>query len=55
MGKLGEGAFGTVFLAQHKLFKAKFAIKFIKKAMIKKSFLDNNQTFAELDILNELT
>ena len=51
LGNLGKGAFGTVFLSSHKLSKVKYAVKLIKKELVKKVFTDNGQVFAELDIL----
>ena len=34
LGKLGEGAFGMVFLAQHKYSAVKVAVKIMNKALI---------------------
>ena len=41
LGKLGEGSFGMVALAQHKNSGVKVAIKTIAKARIASSFTEN--------------
>lgn len=42
LGKLGDGTFGTVMLAQHLHSKAKVAIKFMSKEKIAKFFTNKN-------------
>ena len=51
LGKLGEGAFGAVFLAHHKFSAVKVAIKFMDKAVIASSFTANGESFQERDIM----
>ena len=48
--KLGEGAFGTVMLAEHKISSMKVAVKYIRKAHIKKTYADCSQHFAEIEL-----
>ena len=55
MCKLGEGSFGSVFLAKHKLSGVSVAIKVISKERIAKSFNCNNEVFQELEIMREVS
>ena len=41
IGKLGEGSFGTVYLAQHKYSTVKLAIKIMNKKSIEGAFASN--------------
>ena len=54
IGRLGQGSFGLVILAQHKNSKVKVAVKIINKAKIQRAFGDNGQEFKELDIMHEV-
>lgn len=57
MGKLGQGTFGTVLLAQHKFSEVKVAIKLIEKKTIQKimNHGQGDQTFEETEILKYCT
>lgn len=55
LGKLGEGSFGMVALAQHKFSGVKVAIKSVAKSRIHSSFTENGQEFQELQIMEECT
>ena len=52
LSKLGEGSFGTVYLAQNKYTKEKVAMKEIKKA--NKKLLSDGEIRDEIDILKKL-
>ena len=51
--KLGEGTFGTVYLATHKLTKQKVAIKIIEKKKLRKE-IDKIRLEREITILKKL-
>ena len=51
--KLGEGTFGTVYLATHKLTKGKVAIKIIEKKKLRKE-IDKVRLEREITILKKL-
>ena len=55
MSCLGNGSFGTVMLAKHKHTKIKVAVKIIDKKNIKKTFDANNQMYAELEVMKEVS
>ena len=54
IGKLGEGSFGTVLLAKHRLSGVIVAVKMIPKKHISKVFDVNKVKFAEIEIMEDL-
>lgn len=54
MGKLGEGAFGVVYMSQHKHTKMRFAVKVMQRQKIDSVYGKNEQPFEELAIAEEV-
>ena len=52
--KLGEGAFGKVYIGEHDETKKRVAIKAIARAMINRDPYIKNALFSEIDILKSL-
>ena len=50
---LGEGSFGSVCLAKHKLSQTSVAIKIIEKARIDETFTKHGEKFSEEDIMRD--
>ena len=48
LNKLGEGAFGSVFKARHKLSKARYAIKLVNKQAINRTYGKKVNLFCEI-------
>ena len=48
---LGEGAFGTVHLARHKLSQVRVAIKAVSKAKLEATYAGNSERYDEASIM----
>ena len=55
LGKLGQGTFGIVLLAKHKLSGIRVAVKMINKRPIEKAFSKvENHVYQEIQVVNEI-
>ena len=55
ISKLGEGSYGKVLLAKHRLSGAKFAIKISTKSKMSEALQQNQNGISEIDIMRECT
>ena len=56
LGKLGEGAFGKVFLTQHKRSKVTYATKMVRKEAIKMAYGQHfDREYGETEIMKSFT
>ena len=53
--KLGEGAFGDVLLARHKLTRIRCAMKLLDKRIINEAFSVTSESYQEISLLDEVT
>ena len=53
--KLGEGVFGDVLLARHKLTRVHCAMKLLDKRIIKEVFAVTSESYQEIALLDEVT
>lgn len=54
MVKISSGLFGNVFVAEHHHTDERFAIKVVEKSVIKKTFVQNGESYNEVILLHSL-